>query len=81
MAANHVLPVLWSVFDRLLVSHVLSRSIQPSFRRGRFSGTHRELCLDATFRRHLHFYGGNLYASSFSGQCFDFHDGIRLGTT
>lgn len=80
MEADNVLSLLWCLFGRLFISHVLFGEVQSAVGGGRLSGTKSELRLDAAVWNCLHFRGGSLYECSFLGERLDIYDDLCVGT-
>ena len=79
MATGDEFPVLWDVFVRFPISHVLFVQILPTLGGGRVSRTNRRLYRHVSFWRVVHGAARSLDLGAFPRQFTRVHDGLCVG--
>ncbi len=80
MAASHHVLILWNVFCRIFIPHVLFGSILPFARGGGFSWENCSFRDDDNVRSNFYDSSGALRKRPFPWEFTLIHDGVRLGT-
>lgn len=80
MEAHNNIFILWDVFDRLLISHVLFGSILPHARGGGLQGENRTFRHDDFIWSYYHDCDSAFRQRAFSRELFILYDGICMGT-